>query len=255
MTTTTEELHVLIPCLNEEATIRGAVLEVLAHAPKLPMPVRITMIDDGSTDRTRQIMEQLAEEHEVCEVIVNPRNLGLGRSVTNAYERIPDGAWVTVFPGDKELVFGASVDNFMAVRHEYDLILGYLQNTVVRTFTRRLASYAFSKVTATLYGFPWRYLNGLKMYKVEVFRGIEVVSGGHAYMAEMVAKAQLRRPDLRIGQAAFVSRGRKAGESRAFTSRSVSRAVREVYNGSRSVSEFRKEVVQNPPPLSTDEDS
>ncbi len=255
MTTPQEQLYVLIPCLNEEATIAGAVQEVLDHAPKLPMPVHVIMIDDGSRDKTREIMESIASKHENCDVVVNKKNIGLGRSVTNAYQHIPNGAWVTVFPGDRELIFGASVDNFMEMREGHDVILGYLQNTVVRTFSRRLASYAFSKVTATLYGFPWRYLNGLKMYKVEVFRGIEVISGGHAFMAELIAKAQLRRPDLRIGQAAFVSRGRKAGESRAFTGKSVTRAVREVYNGSRSVAEFREDVVRNPPPLRGDDES
>lgn len=239
-----ESLCVIIPCLNEESTIRIAVEEVLRHAPKLPMPVRVLLIDDGSTDQTRQRMEELCHELPSCDMIVNPHNLGIGRSVIGAYARIPDGAWVMVLPGDNELMFTASIDNFMRVRDRYDVILGYLQNPVVRPFGRRLASFAFSKLTATLYGFRWTYINGLKMYRIEAFRGIEVVSGGHAFVAELLAKAQLRRPDLRIGEVPFVARGRARGRSQAIRPRAVARAVREVVQGARAVSGYRDLVIR-----------
>lgn len=244
----------IIPCLDEEATVAAAVEEVLAHTPALPMPVQLILIDDGSRDRTGAVMRELVARYPACELIVNPHNLGLGRSVMNAYERIPDRSWVTVFPGDREIVFAPSIDSFMAARERHDVILGYLQNPVIRTVTRRLASWAYTKVTSTLYGFGWRYLNGMKMYRVDAFRGIEVRSSGHAYIAELLAKAQLRNPALRIGEAPFVARGRKSGDSRAFTLRSIARAVQEVHKGGRAVASWREELVRSgalapPPPV------
>lgn len=241
---TPELLYVIVPCLNEEGTIGPVVHEVLEHAPRLPMPLRMLLVDDASTDGTRQRMERLAAEHVECDVMSNPQNLGMGRSVMNAYERIPGGAWVTVFPGDRELIFGPSLDNFMQVRDRFDVILGHLQNPVIRPIGRRIASHMFTKVTSTLYGFRWLYLNGLKMYRVEAFRGIEVVSKGHAFMAELLAKAQLRRPELRIGEAPFLSRGRGTGTSKAIRPQAIVRAVREVYTGARSVSSYREQIVK-----------
>jgi glycosyltransferase involved in cell wall biosynthesis len=241
---TEEVLYVLIPCLNEEGSIRLAAEEVLGHAPNLPMSLRVLMIDDGSNDDTRGQMEAICSEHSECDMIVNPRNLGLGRSVMGAYDRIPDRAWVTVLPGDNELMFAASIDNFVRIRDRYDVILGYLQNPVVRPLGRRLASFAYSKVTSTLYGFRWTYINGLKMYRVDAFRGIEVLSGGHAFVAELLAKAQLRQPSLRIGEAPFVARGRAHGQSQAIRPRSIARAVREVYQGARAVSSYRDAAVR-----------
>lgn len=245
MNTSTERLYVLIPCLNEEANVRAAAESVLSTAPGLPVEVRVILIDDGSTDRTRQIMEQLCEEHpDHCEMIVNEVNLGLGVSVMSTYDRIPDGAWIHVTPGDNEFDFAASIGNYLAVRNQYDVILGYLQNPVIRTIGRRVASALFSKVVATLYGFPYRYLNGFKVYRVEAFRGIQVESKGHAFVAELLAKAILRRRDLRIGEVPFIGRGRAGGESKAIRPRAVLQAVHEVWRGVRSVSDFRESVVR-----------
>jgi len=247
-----ETLCVIIPCLDEEASIDAVVDEVLEHAPKLPTAVEIVLIDDGSTDGTRERMAAICAREPTCRMIVNDENVGLGASVQKAYRDLPEGTWVTVLPGDGELVFSVSLDNFMALRHDHDVILGYLQNPVIRTLGRRLASWAFTRVAATLYGFPWNYLNGLKMYKVEAFRSLEVVSGGHAYVAEMLAKAQLRNPCLRITQAPFVARGRPFGASKAIAPRAVLRALREVWSGARAVSAYRREVVRGRGPATAE---
>jgi glycosyltransferase involved in cell wall biosynthesis len=240
-----ETLCVIIPCLNEEASIDAVVSEVLEHAPRLPMELRVLLIDDGSTDGTRARMEAICERDSHCALVVNERNIGMGASVFGAYEGLQDGTWVTVLPGDGEVVFPSSIDNFMPLRDRHEVILGYLQNPVIRTIGRRLASYAFTRVTAMLYGFRWTYLNGLKLYRVEAFRGLEVKSGGHAYFAEMLAKAQLRRPSLRITEAPFVARGRPFGSSKAMTFRSVFRALHEVWSGARAVGAYRRDVVRS----------
>jgi glycosyltransferase involved in cell wall biosynthesis len=237
-----ECLHVLVPCMNEAGNVARCVEEVLAFAAQVPMELRVILIDDGSTDATRAEMERLAAADPRCELRLNERNRGLGRSVMATVAELPPKSWVTVFPGDNEFVF-ASLRNYLAVRADHDLILGYLHNPIVRTLGRRLASYAFTKVVSTLYGFSWRYLNGMKMYRAEVFQGLEIISSGHAFMAEAIAKAQLRRPDLRIGEVAFYSRGRGGGRSKAIRPRSIFRAMAEVWRGARSVARYRKQVV------------
>lgn len=239
---TRETLTVIIPCLNERSGVGPTVRDVLRHAPSLPVDVRVLLVDDGSTDGTRERMEELAAEHPCCTALLNEENLGMGRSVIRAYEHVPDHSWVTVLPGDNEFAF-ESIDSFLAVRDRYDLILGYMQNPVIRTFGRRFASWAFTRVVSTLYGFPWRYLNGMKMYRVEVFKGLDIVSSGHAFVAEMIAKSQLRDPRLRIGEVPFAARGRARGRSKAIRPGSVFRALGDVVRGARSVARYREEVI------------
>lgn len=238
-----ELLTVIVPCLNEEGAVAATVAEILAIVPSLPVQVQVLLIDDGSSDGTWGVMQQLADAHPEVQLWQNPHNLGLGRSVMSAWERLPVESWATVLPGDGEIYFD-SIRNFLEVRDRYDVILGYVQNPVVRSFERRVASTAFLRVVSALYGFRHQYLNGMKMYRVGALAGLDVKSSGHAFNAELLAKAVLRNPKLRIGEVPFVWRGRSAGHSKAFRPRSIVKAMVEVYQGVREVDRYRQQVLQ-----------
>jgi glycosyltransferase involved in cell wall biosynthesis len=238
-----EQLSVVVPCLNEEGNVAATVEEICALAPELPVDVEVVMVDDGSTDRTREIMESLDERFDRTRMIAFDRNQGAGRAALRAFETIPSDNWVTCFPGDNEMVF-ESVKNFLEVRDRYDLILGYLQNPVIRPIARRAASTLFMQTAKMLYGYDFRYLNGIKLYRRWVFEGIDVVSSGHAINAELMAKAILRKPELRIGEAPFAARGRARGTSKAFKPGSVLKAARETFTGYRSVVDYRKKIIR-----------
>jgi glycosyltransferase involved in cell wall biosynthesis len=238
-----ELLTVIVPCLNEEASVAGTVEAIQKLALKLPLPVQILLVDDGSTDGTPAVMAEICRRVPSCRMIANPRNLGIGRSVLNAYADVEPGSWVSVIPGDNE-VDVQSLRGFVEMRESYDVILGYIQNPVIRSFTRRLVSKIFLAVVNLLYGFDFRYLNGLKLYRVEALAGIPVVSSGHAFNGELLAKAILRQPLLRIGQAPFVMRGRTHGSTKAVQPLALLRGVRDVLVGYRSVAEYRARVIE-----------
>jgi len=242
MTAARERLTVIIPCLNEAENITSTVEAVYALVPELPVELEIITIDDGSTDDTPAVLRALRERFGI-QVVTNERNIGMGRSVMDAYALIQPSSWVTVLPGDNE-IDARSILNLLELRDRHDLVLGYLGNPVIRPAGRRLASWAFTTFTGALYGFDYRYLNGLKLYRVEVFDGIEVFSSGHAYTAELIAKAILRQPSIRVGEAPFIARGRATGQSKAIQPGAVVRAVREVLNGYRSVSSHRSAVIR-----------
>lgn len=237
-----EKLVVIIPCFNEEHSLENTVASVREVASELPLEVTLMIIDDGSTDGTRRLLERLATAQDI-DPVYNPRNLGVGRSLLNAYKTLPDGTWVTIMPGDNEVDF-SSIKDFLEVRHQYDVILGYLKNPIIRPLGRRLLSVGYMRVVRTLYGFSYRYLNGMKLFRVEVFKGIDVRAAGHAFNSELLAKALLRDPTLRVGEVAFLARGRTTGTSKAIRPRAVVQALAEVASGFRRVNRYRKKIIQ-----------
>lgn len=244
--TTPERLTIVVPCLNESANLRATVDDIHDIVPDMPFDIDIILIDDGSTDGTLDLMRLLADEHDDVSFHVNPRNLGPGRSVTQMYDRFPQDRWMCALPGDNEIV-ARSLVTYAELADQYDVILGYLKNTVIRTPLRRFASNAFTSVVQATYGFPYRYLNGPKLYRVGAFQGLDVVAGGHGFNPELLAKAILRNPHLRVGEAPFMARGRAVGSSTAFTPRNVARSLTEFYLGYRSVVTYRERIVRTPP--------
>jgi dolichol-phosphate mannosyltransferase len=77
------KLSVIIPCYNEEATIASALEAVLA----VDLPKEIIVVDDGSTDRTREIAESYAGHGEI-KVIVMPANRGKGSAIREALGQV-----------------------------------------------------------------------------------------------------------------------------------------------------------------------
>ena len=75
------------------------------------------------------------------------------------------------------------------------------------------------------------------------FRIIEQDTSGHAFNPELLAKAVLRDPDIRIGEAPFVTKGRKHGTTNAFTPGAIADALYDVFQGYRSVVSYREDVI------------
>ena len=69
------KLSVIIACFNEKATI----LKAIAEAKDLDINKEIIVIDNCSTDGTRQILESLNDE--TLRIVLQPKNFGVGRSV------------------------------------------------------------------------------------------------------------------------------------------------------------------------------
>jgi glycosyltransferase involved in cell wall biosynthesis len=69
-----------MPAYNEAATVERAVAAVLAT----PQPKEVILVDDGSTDGTRQIIDRLGQQHRDVRVIVHERNQGKGAAVRSA---------------------------------------------------------------------------------------------------------------------------------------------------------------------------
>ncbi|WP_336980675.1 glycosyltransferase family 2 protein [Altererythrobacter fulvus] len=79
---TRPELSIVIPCFNEEENVRAICAAVTLEAQKVVRSHEIVLIDNCSTDDTRQIIRQLCREDGRIRAIFNSRNYGQMRSPT-----------------------------------------------------------------------------------------------------------------------------------------------------------------------------
>jgi len=74
------QITIIIPVFNEKNTI----VEILKRVQDTKLPTEILVVDDGSTDGTREILKQY-EGHEIIRVILHEKNQGKGAAVTTGF--------------------------------------------------------------------------------------------------------------------------------------------------------------------------
>jgi glycosyltransferase involved in cell wall biosynthesis len=94
------KLSVIIPAYNERATLSILVAEVLA-VDLGSMQRELIIVDDGSTDGTRDIVEELAKKHPEVRSVLQPKNFGKGAAVAQGL-RESTGDIVLVQDADRE---------------------------------------------------------------------------------------------------------------------------------------------------------
>ena len=105
-------LSVLIPAFNERATIAEIIERVLAE----PVVTQIIIVDDGSTDGTREFLRGLPENDSKIEVQFHPENQGKGAAIRTAIDFargqicIIQDADLEYHPSDFEAVIQPIVD-------------------------------------------------------------------------------------------------------------------------------------------------
>lgn len=90
-------LSVVMPCFNEKATIEVCVAAVLAS----PFTAEVVIVDDGSTDGTRDLLADLADGDERVRVLFQPENRGKGAALRRGFAEATS-AFVVVQDADLE---------------------------------------------------------------------------------------------------------------------------------------------------------
>ena len=70
-------LSVIVPAYNEEETVEAAVRRLL----DVPLAIEVVAINDHSTDRTGEILDELRDDGLIQRVVHQPRNMGKGAAV------------------------------------------------------------------------------------------------------------------------------------------------------------------------------
>jgi glycosyltransferase involved in cell wall biosynthesis len=78
------KLSIVIPVYNEEATLRAIVERVLAT----PFEKELLLVDDGSRDRSREIMAELQREHPQVRCLYHERNRGKGAALSSGFREV-----------------------------------------------------------------------------------------------------------------------------------------------------------------------
>lgn len=183
----TRSLSVFVAAFNELENLAPTVETILRSLRVSIEDYEIIIVDDGSTDGTYEVADELAARYPAVKVVHNPRNMGLGYGFIAAIEVATKESFVFV-PGDNTWPY-RSLHELFGNLGKADVITTYTTNPEIRSLPRRMLSTTYTTGLNMMFGLNMRYYNGLTIYPTAWFRENAVTTFGFASMAEALLKA------------------------------------------------------------------
>ncbi len=218
------KLSIVIPCYNECRTIRQIVARVLEQ----PYEKEIIVVDDGSTDGSRDILRELAAAHPEIRVVLQPKNAGKGAALRTGFAHvrgdvvIVQDADLEYDPADyAELLAPISVgkadvvigSRFLSGPHRVLYYWHSVANLVITTISNMFSDLNLTDVE-TCY----------KVFRREVIQSIDIEENRFGVEPEIVAKVA-RIPGIRIYEVPVSYAGRTYSEGKKIGFKDAVRAM------------------------------
>jgi glycosyltransferase involved in cell wall biosynthesis len=203
------KLSVLMPVFNEVRTLRTIVSRVL-NAP-VTIPIELVVVDDGSTDGSRQLLRELAARDERIRPVYHERNQGKGAAIRTA---------IAAMTGDLALIQDADLeynptDYPALLRPMLDGIADAVFGSRFLSGTHRRVLYFWHEVANKLLTLFCNVLNninltdmetGYKLVRADVLRAIPLTSRSFTIEPELATK--LAQWNLRLYEVPISYEGR-----------------------------------------------
>lgn len=213
--TAVPELTILMPVYNESKTIERAIDEVMQA--NLTDSLEVIVVDDGSTDGTRELLRGREWPAEVT-ILYEERNSGKGAAVRKALEHAR-GTYSAIMDADLEYQPAEIARLLEPLRAGHaDVVYGTrgFQSHSAYSFWYVVGNHAVTFAANLIYN-SWisDMMTGHKALRTELFRSLRLRERGFAIEAEITAR--LLGSGVRIYEVPIVYRARTREEGKKLT--------------------------------------
>ncbi len=187
-------LSIVIPLLNEEASLEELFSRIDKVCTTNSLSYEIWFVDDGSTDLSWSIIENLKVQHPQIHGIKFSKNYGKSQALHAAFERTNGDVIITMdadlqdFPEEIPELYN------MVMEDNYDIVSGWKKKRFDNVMTKNIPSKLFNAAARKVSGVYLHDFNcGLKAYKKQVVKSIDVYGDMHRYIPVLAANAGFRR--------------------------------------------------------------
>lgn len=176
------------PMYNEEGNVESVVRQAVAVLEKRAEEFEVIVVNDGSTDRTRELAEKLAQSDKRIKVVNHPKNLGYGSALNSGFSA---SRHETIFQADGDNQFDLSeLDRLLPFIEEFDFVIGFRerrQDPFYRIWEGKL--YRF--LLGILFGLRLKDANcAFKLFKKKIMDRIKIETSGALINGEIFIKAR-----------------------------------------------------------------
>lgn len=205
------DISIVVPAYNERESLRELCAWIAKVMAEHSFSYEVIIVDDGSTDGSWKEIRAIAAEDPQVHGLSFRRNYGKSAALYCGFERAEGDVVITM---DADLQ--DSPDEIpelyrMITEDGYDLVSGWKQHRQDNALTKNLPSKLYNATARFMTGIRLHDMNcGLKAYRKEVVKNIEVYGEMHRYIPYLAKNAGFDR----IGEKPVVHRKRKYGKSK-----------------------------------------
>ncbi|MBU0478822.1 glycosyltransferase family 2 protein [bacterium] len=189
---------IVIPARNEEKSIKKTVLNLSQSLHENSIDSEIIIVDDGSTDKTEEVVKRIIAANSSVRYIKNMHLHGFGLAVRKGLE-VYRGDAVAIFMADGSDSAEDAIRCYKKLEEGYDCVFGsrFIKGSktrnypVIKLILNRIANYSIKILFALKTN---DVTNGFKCYRRKVIEGIKPILSVHFNLTvELPLKAIVRK--------------------------------------------------------------
>lgn len=211
-------LSIVIPLLNEQESLPELHQWIVRVMTANNYSYEVVFIDDGSTDDSWQIIEELSQENPNVKGIRFLRNFGKSQALHAGFAKAQGDVIITMDADLQDSPEEIPDLYTMVMTQNFDLVSGWKKKRYDSVVGKNLPSKLFNWAARKTSGVHLNDFNcGLKAYKNIVIKNIEVSGEMHRYIPVLAKNAGFGK----IGEKIVIHQARKYGESKFGMSRFI----------------------------------
>lgn len=213
-----------LPAYNEADNIVDTLDAACAILPEFVAEYEIVVVDDGSTDRTADLLREYHENEPRVRMLTHQKNRGYGAAVTSGL-RAARGDLVAFMDSDGQFTL-LDLPRLLVQLKENDVVIGY-RCPRADPWPRRLNAWGWNRLVQALLGVRVRDLDcAFKIFRRPVIDALSLTAGGAGINAEIMA--QCVRSGLKIAETPVLHYPRHHGASTGANPRVILKAFGEL---------------------------
>lgn len=189
-----KDISIIVPLLNEKESLPELVAWIRRVVEKEGWTYEIIMIDDGSTDGSWDTIKELSASDSSIHSIRFRRNYGKSAALFHGF-KAAEGRVVFTMDADLQDSPDELPEMYrMVTEEDWDVVSGWKQHRQDNKLTKNLPSKLYNATARWITGIRLHDMNcGLKAYKNEVVKNIEVYGEMHRYIPYLAKNAGFDR--------------------------------------------------------------
>lgn len=181
------ECSIVVPFYNEEENVEPLYLEIKAVMDRLGAPYEMVFVDDGSNDKTYEVLARLYEADENIRLVRLSKNFGQTAALAAGFDSA-QGSVVIAMDGDLQYDPEDIPQLLEKIAEGYDIVSGWRKDRADNFLTRRLPSLVANWLMGKLSGMPVKdFGSTFKAYRSEVIKNVRLYGELHRFIPALAS--------------------------------------------------------------------